>query len=163
MGVSDIFNFIRIDDRTSLAGQPSEEQLRTLPGAGYVTVINLAPTTVSKGTPVDECTILHELGLDYHHIPVSWDAPEAERFGHFVQVMDGIGDRRTLIHCVANYRVTAFYSLYAMQRLGWSKAQADALIARIWTSHLEVSMSDNWKRLIAEVQRSLGRLHELTP
>jgi hypothetical protein len=59
--------------------------------------------------------------------------------------------------------VTAFYSLYAMQRLGWSKAQADALIARIWTSHPEVSMSDNWKRLIAEVQRSLGRLHELTP
>ena len=41
------------------------------------------------------------------------------------------GDR-TLIHCAANFRVTAFYTLYARKHLGWSEAQAAALRDRIW-------------------------------
>ena len=39
---------------------------------------------------------------------------------------------KTLIHCAANFRVTAFYSLYAEKHLGWSEAQADALRSKIW-------------------------------
>ncbi len=37
-----------------------------------------------------------------------------------------------LIHCAANFRVTAFYSLYAQKHLGWSPAQAADFRASIW-------------------------------
>jgi hypothetical protein len=33
---------------------------------------------------------------------------------------------------VANYRVTAFFGLYAMRQLKWSQAQADQLMANFW-------------------------------
>jgi hypothetical protein len=33
---------------------------------------------------------------------------------------------------MANFRVTAFYGLYAQRHLGWSEAQAEALRAPIW-------------------------------
>jgi len=32
----------------------------------------------------------------------------------------------------ANYRVTAFLSLYAQKHWGWSEAEADTFRARIW-------------------------------
>ena len=38
--------------------------------------------------------------------------------------MQAVPDDRTLIHCAANFRVTAFYSLYAMKHLDWTAAQA---------------------------------------
>jgi hypothetical protein len=41
------------------------------------------------------------------------------------------GDKQ-LIHCAANFRVTAFYALYAMKHLGWTEAQAEEFRASIW-------------------------------
>ena len=41
-------------------------------------------------------------------------------------------DGRTLIHCIANYRVTGFYSLYARKHLGWTAEEAAVLRARVW-------------------------------
>ena len=35
---------------------------------------------------------------------------------------------------VANFRATAFYSLYALKHLGWSEAQAGEFRASIWES-----------------------------
>ena len=39
---------------------------------------------------------------------------------------------KILLHRAANFRVTAFYSLYALKRLGWSDAEADAFRASVW-------------------------------
>ncbi|MEZ4518188.1 MAG: hypothetical protein R3C44_15660 [Chloroflexota bacterium] len=46
--------------------------------------------------------------------------------------MDRLQDEKLFIHCAANYRVTAFYSLYALKHLGWSESQAAAFRARVW-------------------------------
>ena len=59
--------------------------------------------------------------------------------------------QKILIHCAANYRVTAFYSVYAKQFLSWSDEQAKALIAQIWDSNPDWKMDDVWKDYIAVI------------
>ena len=41
--LSDIFNFVQLDDRVATSGQPTEQQLGLIKEAGYTTIINLAP------------------------------------------------------------------------------------------------------------------------
>jgi uncharacterized protein (TIGR01244 family) len=148
MSVTDIYNFIAIDDRLATAGQPSEDQFRAARGAGYEVVINLAPDGLDTSLP-DERGLLESLGIEYHHIPVPWNEPRLDQLERFGAVMDDTAGRRTLVHCQANYRVTAFYALYAQARQGWSEAEADSLIKRIWASRPGYAMDDTWKAFIA--------------
>ena len=53
-------------------------------------------------------------------------------FAAFEQAMGATAGHKTLIHCAANFRVTAFYALYAHKHLGWTAGQAEAFRARIW-------------------------------
>ena len=75
---------------------------------------------------------MHSLGMADHHLPIDWDSPQESDFAAFEGLMRTLPEGKTLIHCAANFRVTAFYSLYALKHLGWSAAQADALRASIW-------------------------------
>jgi protein tyrosine phosphatase (PTP) superfamily phosphohydrolase (DUF442 family) len=155
MTAGDILNFIRVDERTALGGQPSEDHLRSLRQEGYEVVINLAPP--QEGAPANEREILESTGIEYHHIPVPWAAPEKVHLDEFFRAMDRNGERSKLIHCAANYRVTVFYSLYAMKRLGWSATQADGLIAQIWESRAGYRMDDVWNRFIAQARERLAK------
>ena len=93
----------------------------------------------------------------YHHIPVDWDNPTASDFSAFEAVMQALPAGKTFIHCAANFRVTAFYSLYAQKHLGWSKAQADEFRSSVWQGSdypiWEVFI-DSMKKQIAEPSRS---------
>ena len=151
MSVSDIYNFIQIDDLVATAGQPSEEQFRSARDAGYEVVINLAPDGLETSLP-EEKELLRSLGIDYHQIPVAWTEPRLDQLQQFEELMAAIAGRRTLIHCQANYRVTAFFALYATAKLGWNDEQADALISRIWISH---QIDDTWKGFIAAARQRL--------
>ena len=131
MSVEEIFNYMKVDDHISTAGQPTEEQMRDLAADGFTAIINLVPTN-PPFTLADEGGLARELGLAYHYIPVDWNNPTDADFAAFEQAMSATTGRRTLIHCAANFRVTAFYTLYAQKHLGWSAAQADALRNRIW-------------------------------
>ena len=131
MDTTEIYNAIQVTDDVLTAGQPSEEQLRGLAAAGYTTVINLATINPRYSLP-DEAGLVTALGMAYHHIPVEWEAPTAADFAAFAAVLAGLPAGKILIHCAANYRVTAFYGLYAHKHLGWSRDQFDALRAKIW-------------------------------
>ena len=131
MSTEEIFNYVKVDDQVSTAGQPTEDQLRDAAAEGFTAVINLVPTNPPY-TPADEGGLARSLGLAYHYIPVDWNKPTDADFAAFEQAMGATAGHKTLIHCAANFRVTAFYSLYAMKHLGWSAAEADAFRARIW-------------------------------
>ena len=47
--------------------------------------------------------------------------------------MDARGERRTLVHCFANFRASAFTYLYRTLRLGVPEAEARADLETIWT------------------------------
>jgi protein tyrosine phosphatase (PTP) superfamily phosphohydrolase (DUF442 family) len=126
-----IFNFLRIDERTLTGGMPTADQLRATAAEGVTAVINLA-TDNPDHSLADEAGLARELGMAYVHIPVDWGNPTDDDFAAFVKAMHDHRDDTLLIHCVANFRVTAFYSLYALRHLGWPAEQAAALRDRIW-------------------------------
>jgi uncharacterized protein (TIGR01244 family) len=152
MSVSDIFNHIQIDELVATAGQPSEAQFREVCEAGYEIVINLAPDGLETSLP-DEGKLLEALGIEYHHIPVVWADPRIEQLEQFEELMGSIAQRPTLIHCQANYRVTAFFAMYATSRLGWEDERADALINRIWAARADYQMDETWKNFIAAARQ----------
>ena len=88
--------------------------------------------------------------MTYHHLPVEWANPTEADMGAFEQLMRALSaDSRTLLHCAANFRVSAFYGLYAMKHLGWSAAQAEAFRAPIWDG----SDYPVWEAFISEQQQ----------
>ena len=81
--------------------------------------------------------------MTYHHLPVAFANPTEADFSAFEQVMAGLPpDGRTLLHCAANFRVSAFYGLYAIKHLGWSVEQAEAFRAPIWAGSALPGLGD---------------------
>ncbi len=134
MSVEEIYNYRRVNDRIITGGQPTEDQLRAVRVAGFQTVINLA-TNDPRYSLADEAGLVRALGMTYRHIPVEWENPQASDFVAFEAAMEEQTGNKVLIHCAANFRVSAFYSLYAMKHLGWTEAQADEFRAPIWTGN----------------------------
>jgi protein tyrosine phosphatase (PTP) superfamily phosphohydrolase (DUF442 family) len=82
----------------------------------------------------DEAGAVEGLGMTYVHIPVVWDEPQPEDFAAFEVALQTAESGKTLVHCAANYRVTAFVSLYGMKHWGWSAEQADELMSHVWVA-----------------------------
>lgn len=131
MATTDIYNYIKVDDRIITGGQPTEQQIRDAAAEGFRAIVNLATWHPQNSLP-DEAGLAQSLGIAYYHIPVQWQNPTPNDFAQFVATMERIGDAKVLIHCAANYRVSAFFALYALKRLGWTEQQADEFMARIW-------------------------------
>ncbi len=152
MSTQDIYNHIRISEEIAAGGQPSEEQLREAAAEGFTAVVNLATLDPRHALP-DEAGLVRSLGMAYHHIPVEWENPKATDFEAFETVMAALAQGKTLIHCAANFRVTAFYALYAQKHLGWPEARCDELRARIWKDRkLPV-----WERFVAAIKAGIAR------
>ena len=153
-----IYNYRTVSDRIITGGQPTEAQLRSAAQEGFTAVINLA--TFEPGHSLaDEAGLVRSLGMTYYPIPVDWGNPKASDFEAFERVMQQLRDGKTLIHCAANFRVTAFYSLYALKHLGWPEAQADAFRASVWQgSHYPV-----WEAFVADMKARIAHEKETGP
>ena len=152
MSTEEIYNYRSVNDRISTGGQPTPEQLRSAAAEGFATVVNLA-TGDARLSLDDEAGLVHSLGMTYHHIPVAWENPQESDFAAFEAVMqDHLADKM-LIHCAANFRVTAFYSLYALKHLGWTEAQADEFRASIWRG----SNYPIWEKFIGDMKSKVRR------
>jgi protein tyrosine phosphatase (PTP) superfamily phosphohydrolase (DUF442 family) len=144
--------FIQIDDRTGCAGQPTAEQFKAVRDAGFEAVVNLLPSEQDNALK-NEDALIRDLGMEYHYIPVVWTAPQPKDFAAFCEVMQKLEGKKIFVHCAMNMRVTAFYSSYAMKHLGWSRDQADALVARIWEAYKGFKMDETWRSFIALIRK----------
>jgi len=156
MSADEIYNTRVVNDHVITSGQPTEDQLRGAAADGIDTVVNLAPHDSENSLP-DEAGLVRALGMTYHYLPVVWTNPTEADFAAFEQVMTELPpESRTLVHCAANFRVSAFYGLFAMKHLGWSVEQAEAFRAPIWSG----SDYPVWEAFIAQMQ---GRLTGAAP
>ena len=130
MSIEDSYNFRRIRDGLTTSGVVSVEQLEELQLEGYDAVINLMPD--SESPVADEARIVQEQGIDYVYIPVDFQAPTRADFEAFVEAMDARASDTVHVHCAANFRVTAFYSLYALRRGLCTREEADELVRTVW-------------------------------
>ncbi len=131
MSKEDIRNYKKVNEGLITGGQPTGDQLRSVAEEGFQDVVNLA-TEDPRYALNDESGLVRSLGMTYHHIPVVWDNPKGEDLEKFEACMKGLDGRKVLVHCAANYRVTAFYAMYAFRNLGWTREQAKDFIASVW-------------------------------
>jgi protein tyrosine phosphatase (PTP) superfamily phosphohydrolase (DUF442 family) len=151
LGTEAIHNYRKASDRLVTGGQPTAEQLKAAAEEGFATVINLA-TISPRYSLEDEAGLVGSLGMTYCHIPVEWEHPTEGDFEAFEKTVQQLAPGKALIHCAANFRVTAFYALYAMKHLGWSGAEAEAFRASIW----EGSNYPVWERFIEQMKAKIG-------
>ena len=130
--LQDVRNFRQADDRLTTCGQPTEDQLADARTAGVEVVINLALHDDPRYSLADERGTVEALGMTYVHIPVQFGAPTESDLLAFFDAMDAARERHVLVHCAANYRVTAFLGLYRSLRQGWSTDEAFQLMGTVW-------------------------------
>ena len=127
----EILNWRRLNDRISLSGQPTEQQLAAIRDLGVTHIINLGPHH-NKGALADEAGSVAELGMEYIYIPVEFEAPTDEDFERFCAALNDLGDAQIHVHCIYNARVTAFFHRYACAGYGPSQAFTAELMESIW-------------------------------
>ncbi len=148
--IEDIYNFVKLSDRIATAGQPTEMQYPAIANAGYQVVINLA-LKESANALTDEDKIAANLGLEYIHIPVFWDAPTLENVQEFITVMNANKDQKIFVHCAANMRVSAFMYLYRQIEDRSDEATARLDLAKIWVPN------ETWQTFIDSTKNQLLR------
>jgi protein tyrosine phosphatase (PTP) superfamily phosphohydrolase (DUF442 family) len=121
----EIYNFLRHSDHLFSGGMPTADQLRDGAEKGVEVVINLAPHTVPDALP-DEAELVDSLGMQYLNIPVTWNTPTQDGLDRFIHAMDVNKDRKILVHCQANFRLTAFIAMHRILRQGWDAEEAMA-------------------------------------
>jgi len=94
-------------------------------------VINLGLHSHEKALP-DEAKSVSHLGMKYIHIPVDFQNPTEEDFNRFCSEMEQLKETPVHVHCIANYRVSAFFYRYRRDVLGMDETQARAEMEEIW-------------------------------
>jgi len=126
-----IYNWRRLDDRITTSGQPTEPQLADIHDLGVRHIVNLGLHTHEKALP-DEARSVSGLGMTYIHIPVDFQNPTDQDFDQFCSAMEQLKEVPVHVHCIANYRVSAFFYRYRRNVLGTDEAQARADMEDVW-------------------------------
>lgn len=142
--LAEIRNFREYSPLFASSGQPARDQLPWLKSAGFERVIYIALSN-SRDAVADEDVVIKELGMDYIHIPVIYDVPTTTDFYTFASVMQRDPARKTLLHCAANFRASAFAMLYRVLYEDVPLKQAKADMNAVWQPN------DVWRKLIFDV------------
>src|SRR5438270_2135878 len=126
-----IYNWRRLDDRVTTSGQPTEQQLADIHALGVRHIVNLGLHSHEKALP-DEAASVSALGMTYIHIPVDFQNPTDQDFAQFCAAMTDLNDVPVHIHCIANYRVSAFVYRFRRDVVGTEEPQARADLEAIW-------------------------------
>jgi uncharacterized protein (TIGR01244 family) len=151
MGVEDSYNFRRVSDTITTSGTVEPGDLRSLAAEGYDVVVNLLPDDGTRAV-ADEGDIVRGQGLEYVHIPVDFVAPTRADYEAFAAAMDEHAGETVHVHCAANYRVSAFYGVYAVRTGSWIREEADVFVRDLW----DPAEHGPWAKLLAELRDGTG-------
>ena len=126
-----VCNWCRLDACITTSGQPTEDQLAQICELGVRHIVNLGLHTHAKALP-DQAASVEKLGMTYTHIPVDFQNPTQEDFGKFCSVMEELQGVPVHVHCIMNYRVSAFFYRYRRDLLGMNEAQARSDMEKVW-------------------------------
>ena len=137
----------RLDARTTTSGRIAAGDVARLKAIGVRHVINLALAD-SPGALADEEALIAAAGMRYCHIPVPFDAPEERHYQVFRAALTA-DDEPVHVHCIMNYRVSAFLYRYNRAR-GIAEDEARALMEQQWQPAASDSKDmQTWARFIA--------------
>lgn len=140
-----IYNYHRIDETLSTAGQVLPVHVNKLQRENFQLVINLAVADEERN--FSESYSVTSAGINYVQIPVIWERPTTDDLDLFFAIMGARGERKTLVHCFANYRASAFTYLYRVLREGVSEPDARKDMMQIWSEE-EFRQYPQWRAFI---------------
>lgn len=144
-----VINYVAYDETLASGGGATAEALARLRSGGLERVIFLAYSDQEQSLARED-RIVDELGMDYVHIPVRWDAPDLDDFAVFAAIMQQAPERPTLVHCQANFRASAFAMLYRVIHEGVPLPEAKAAMNAVWTPN------QTWTTFIRHTLRANG-------
>lgn len=127
----DIRAWQRLDANTTTSGRIEERDVARLAGLGVARVINLALESHPEAL-AGEADKLAAHGIAYTHIPVPFDAPGEAHFAAFVTALEQ-GTGPVHVHCIMNWRVSAFFYRYNRERRGMAAPEARRLMECQWS------------------------------
>ena len=147
----DIRNWLRLSERITTSGALANADPQRLAGIGVERVINLALDDHEDALP-EARALMAAAGLEYVHIPVSFDAPSQADYHAFVTVLEA-DEAPVHVHCIMNYRVSAFF--YRWNRgCGMPEAEARRLIEATWSPHeIDHPTVKPWRDFVREVDK----------
>ena len=131
------------------AGQPDRDSLLRLKAEGYAAVISLAPGDAADAVP-DQAKILAAQGVEFVHIPIPWQTPEAKHLDAMAAAMQRLKGRKVLVHCQMNMRASALTFLYRTIYQKEDPAKAWSDVKPLWTP------SNQWAAFIDAQLRANG-------
>lgn len=145
--LADIRAWQRLSPRITTSGRIEEQDVARLARIGTRHVINLALDDHPEAL-AGEGRKLGRQNIAYTHIPVPFDAPQETHYRAFVAALEA-GETPVHVHCIANWRVSAFFYRYHLER-GMDEAEARALMERQWSpEHHDHPAAPAWAALIA--------------
>ena len=148
--VEQIHNYHGISEQLLTAGQVHPRHIKAIDEQGVELVINLAPASEKRNQ--QEGFLVTSAGINYVQIPIKWDNPTDEDLQLFFAVMSARKNRKTLVHCFANYRASAFTYLYRVLQEGVDETEARKALFEVWDNDA-FNEAPQWRTFI---NRHLG-------
>jgi len=151
--LADITNFRQYSATFASSGQPTKDQFSAIAENGFERIVYIAFTNNTNALP-DADQVVKGLGMEYMHIPVTWDNPLPSDFYAFADSLRRDTDKKTLLHCQVNARATAFSFLYRVIYEGVDIAEAKADMNTVWQPN------ETWRDFIFAVLAENGMSSE---
>ena len=151
--LADITNFRQYSATFASSGQPTKDQFSAIAENGFERIVYIAFTNNPNALP-DADQVVKGLGMEYMHIPVTWDNPLPSDFYAFAYSLRRDTDKKTLLHCQVNARATAFSFLYRVIYEGVDIAEAKADMNTVWQPN------ETWRDFIVAVLAENGMSSE---
>ena len=132
---ADIRAWQRVSARLTTSGRLQPEDPARLAAIGVTHVINLALADHPEGLP-DAAARFAAEGIGYTHIPVPFAAPEEAHYDAFVAALEATPGP-VHVHCIMNWRVSAFLYRWHRDACGMAEPEARALMERQWSPESE--------------------------
>jgi uncharacterized protein (TIGR01244 family) len=127
---ADIRGWQRLSGDVTTSGRLEADDVARLAEIGVRHVVNLALESHPEALP-DEGARFAAEGIAYTHIPVPFDAPDESHFAAFRAALEQ-GPSPLHVHCIMNWRVSAFFYRLHRDVQGMAEAEARALMVQQW-------------------------------
>ncbi len=147
--MQDIINYLKVTEKISTSGQPTAEQFEKIAQEGHEIVINLA-VVHSEGKIEHEDDIVTSLGMNYIHIPVDFLEPTVKNLKDFIEILTALSHKKVWVHCIMNYRVSAFMYVYHKYILKTPFENINLEVFEEW------SPDENWQKIMKTTPEELS-------
>ena len=115
---------LKLNQEVTVGCQPSKQDLQELALEGYRSVVNLrmAGEETEQLSPTTEGSLVHQLGMEYEHLPAALNSLSSETVDRFRTDYAHL-PKPVFVHCKSGKRAGAFALLHLAAERGWTGAK----------------------------------------